>query len=83
MTMQTPMQPWELIQLGNCGSPIATPEGRLVLTHGGRTHAQLRDRRPALGTSLIDLPQLLDQMAKCRTAVSASLPRRLLPVCTG
>jgi predicted GH43/DUF377 family glycosyl hydrolase len=29
-----PIQPWELIQLGNCGSPIETPEGWLVLTHG-------------------------------------------------
>ena len=33
-TVQTPVQPWELIQLGNCGSPIETPEGWLVLTHG-------------------------------------------------
>jgi predicted GH43/DUF377 family glycosyl hydrolase len=26
--------PWELVQVGNCGSPIETPEGWLVLTHG-------------------------------------------------
>jgi predicted GH43/DUF377 family glycosyl hydrolase len=33
-TLQTPKQPWELIQLGNCGPPIETPHGWLVLTHG-------------------------------------------------
>ena len=27
-------QPWEMIQTGNCGSPIETSEGWLVLTHG-------------------------------------------------
>ncbi|GAA3872855.1 glycoside hydrolase family 130 protein [Saccharothrix violaceirubra] len=25
---------WDLVQVGNCGSPIETPEGWLVLTHG-------------------------------------------------
>lgn len=29
-----PAYPWELIQLGNCGSPIETPAGWLVLSHG-------------------------------------------------
>jgi len=29
-----PELPWEFIQLGNCGSPIETPEGWLVITHG-------------------------------------------------
>ena len=33
-TIQSPERPWELLQLGNCGSPIETPEGWLVLTHG-------------------------------------------------
>jgi predicted GH43/DUF377 family glycosyl hydrolase len=33
-TIQVPKQPWEVIQLGNCGSPIETPDGWLVLTHG-------------------------------------------------
>lgn len=27
-------RPWELVQVGNCGPPIETPEGWLVLTHG-------------------------------------------------
>jgi predicted GH43/DUF377 family glycosyl hydrolase len=29
-----PAYPWELVQLGNCGSPIETEAGWLVLSHG-------------------------------------------------
>jgi predicted GH43/DUF377 family glycosyl hydrolase len=29
-----PRFPWELVQLGNCGSPIETEGGWLVLSHG-------------------------------------------------
>ena len=29
-----PTEPWEFVQLGNCGSPIETDAGWLVLTHG-------------------------------------------------
>ena len=32
--IQEPMSPWEFIQIGNCGSPLETSEGWLVLTHG-------------------------------------------------
>jgi predicted GH43/DUF377 family glycosyl hydrolase len=32
--IQEPKQPWEFIQIGNCGSPIEINEGWLVLTHG-------------------------------------------------
>ena len=32
--IQLPRQPWETIQLGNCGSPLETDDGWLVLTHG-------------------------------------------------
>jgi predicted GH43/DUF377 family glycosyl hydrolase len=32
--VQAPERAWELLQLGNCGSPIETPAGWLVLTHG-------------------------------------------------
>ena len=34
VSLQVPVYPWELLQLGNCGSPIELPEGWLVLTHG-------------------------------------------------
>ncbi len=30
---QRPSRPWEVVQLGNCGSPIETRAGWLVLTH--------------------------------------------------
>ncbi|CAN5307837.1 glycoside hydrolase family 130 protein [soil metagenome] len=30
----TPLYPWELVQMGNCGSPIEIDEGWLLLTHG-------------------------------------------------
>ena len=33
-TVQRPTMPWELIQLGACASPLETPYGWLVLTHG-------------------------------------------------
>ncbi len=32
--LQTPRPPWGLVQIGNCGSPLETPEGWLLLTHG-------------------------------------------------
>ncbi|MBA0047239.1 glycoside hydrolase family 130 protein [Mycobacteroides sp. LB1] len=34
VTIYSPSRPWELIQLGNCGPPIETADGWLVLTHG-------------------------------------------------
>ncbi len=44
-----PTYPWEFIQLGNCGSPIETPAGWLVLTHGVGPM-----RRYAMGAFLLD-----------------------------
>ncbi len=34
VVVQRPAHPWELVQLGNCGSPIETASGWVVLTHG-------------------------------------------------
>lgn len=48
--LQVPRQPWELVQLGNCGSPIETDEGWLVLTHGVGPM-----RGYSLGVLLLDL----------------------------
>ncbi|MFT4074531.1 MAG: glycoside hydrolase family 130 protein [Asticcacaulis sp.] len=44
-----PEAPWELIQMGNCGSPIELDEGWLVLTHGVGAV-----RRYSLGAALLD-----------------------------
>jgi predicted GH43/DUF377 family glycosyl hydrolase len=32
--IQRPSEPWEMVQLGNCGSPLETEAGWLLLTHG-------------------------------------------------
>jgi predicted GH43/DUF377 family glycosyl hydrolase len=45
-----PSYPWEYVQLGNCGSPIETEQGWLVLTHGVGPM-----RRYAMGAFLLDL----------------------------
>jgi predicted GH43/DUF377 family glycosyl hydrolase len=49
-TIQEPQEAWELIQLGNCGSPIETEAGWLVITHGVGPF-----RRYCLGALLLDL----------------------------
>jgi len=48
--IQEPRHPWEFVQLGNCGSPLWTEEGWLVITHGVGPM-----RRYCLGASLLDL----------------------------
>ena len=48
--LREPKYNWELIQVGNCGSPIETPEGWLVITHGV---GQMR--KYSLGALLLDL----------------------------
>lgn len=45
-----PAQPWEFIKLGNCGSPIETAAGWLVLSHGVGAM-----RKYCLGAFLLDL----------------------------
>ncbi|MFM7362365.1 MAG: glycoside hydrolase family 130 protein [Cyanobium sp.] len=45
-----PQEPWEFIQLGNCGSPLETPQGWLVLTHGVGPV-----REYCIGAALLDL----------------------------
>ena len=49
-TIQEPARPWELVQLGNGGSPIETEAGWLVVTHGVGPM-----RRYTLGAILLDL----------------------------
>ncbi len=48
--IQRPTRPWELIQLGNCGSPLETSDGWIVLTHGVGPM-----RRYSIGAVLLDL----------------------------
>ena len=46
----TPRFPWELMQIGNCGAPIETPHGWILLTHGVGPM-----RTYAIGAMLLDL----------------------------
>jgi predicted GH43/DUF377 family glycosyl hydrolase len=50
--LHPPRWGWELIQVGNCGSPLETDAGWLVLTHGVGPM-----RRYAIGALLLDLDQ--------------------------
>jgi predicted GH43/DUF377 family glycosyl hydrolase len=62
VTVQAPRYPWELIQIGNCGSPVETPDGWLVLTHGVGPM-----RSYAIGAVLLDLDdpsRLVGQLAE-------------------
>ena len=47
--IQVPVYPWELIQLGNAGSPLETEAGWLVITHGVGPFRQY-----SLGAILLD-----------------------------
>ncbi|AWG26450.1 glycoside hydrolase family 130 protein [Flavobacterium kingsejongi] len=48
--IQSPKYPWELVQIGNCGSPIETEYGWLIMTH-----AVGPMRRYCIGASLLDI----------------------------
>jgi len=48
--IQEPTRPWEFIQIGNCGSPLETDEGWIVLTHGVGPMRQY-----CIGAMLLDL----------------------------
>jgi predicted GH43/DUF377 family glycosyl hydrolase len=48
--IQEPEHPWEFIQIGNCGSPLETNEGWIVLTHGVGPM-----RKYCIGAILLDL----------------------------
>ncbi len=48
--LQKPQFPWEFVQIGNCGSPLETEQGWIVLTHGVGPM-----RRYCIGAILLDL----------------------------
>lgn len=49
-TFQEAAQPWELVHIGNCGSPLETEAGWIVITHGTGPM-----REYSLGAILLDL----------------------------
>jgi predicted GH43/DUF377 family glycosyl hydrolase len=56
-----PTFPWELIQIGNCGSPIQTDAGWLVLSHGVGPL-----RKYCIGAFLLDLDDPAKVMGRLR-----------------
>jgi predicted GH43/DUF377 family glycosyl hydrolase len=59
--LQEPVEPWEFIQIGNCGSPIETPEGWLLITHGVGPMRQY-----FIGAMLLDLDRPSRVIGKLR-----------------
>jgi len=60
--VQSPVEPWELVQIGNCGSPIETEQGWLVLTHGVGPM-----RTYSIGAVLLDLDDPTTVVGRLRT----------------
>lgn len=62
VAIMEPRDPWEFIQIGNCGSPIELPEGWLVLTHGVGPMRQY-----SIGAVLLDLDDPRRVLARLRS----------------
>jgi len=60
--IQEPQYHWEFIQIGNCGSPIETKDGWLVITHAV---GQMREY--VLGAVLLDLEDPTKVIGKLKT----------------
>lgn len=59
--LQSPKYHWEFVQIGNCGSPIETERGWLVVTHGVGVM-----RKYCLGVSLLDLNEPSKEIGRLR-----------------
>jgi predicted GH43/DUF377 family glycosyl hydrolase len=64
--IQRPKYPWEFVQVGNCGSPIETEEGWLVITHGVGPM-----REYVLGASLYELDNPEKEIGRLKTPLLA------------
>jgi predicted GH43/DUF377 family glycosyl hydrolase len=66
--IQEPKYPWEFIQIGNCGSPLETDRGWIVLTHGVGPM-----RRYCMGAMLLDLENPARVIARLEEPLLAPL----------
>ena len=66
--IQKPKFPWEFTQIGNCGPPLYTDEGWLVLTHGVGPM-----RRYCIGASLFDLEDPTKEIGRLEEPLLAPL----------
>ena len=64
-----PAFPWELVQIGNCGSPIETKEGWLVLSHGVGPMRQY-----CIGAFLLDLDDPSKVLGRLREPIMTPEP---------
>jgi len=64
--IQKPKFTWDLVQVGNCGSPIETEEGWLVITHGVGPM-----REYVLGASLYELDNPEKEIGRLKTPLLA------------
>ncbi|MCJ7448393.1 MAG: glycoside hydrolase family 130 protein [Bacteroidales bacterium] len=64
--IQKPKFPWDMIQVGNCGSPIETEEGWLIITHGVGPM-----REYVLGASLYELENPEKEIGRLKTPLIA------------
>ncbi|MCJ7543107.1 MAG: glycoside hydrolase family 130 protein [Phycisphaerae bacterium] len=64
-----PDAPWNLLQLGNCGSPLETPEGWLLLIHGVGPM-----RTYSIGAMLLDLDNPLKVRGRLRKPLLSAPP---------
>jgi predicted GH43/DUF377 family glycosyl hydrolase len=62
----SPKQPWEFVKMGNCGSPIETEAGWLVLSHGVGAM-----RKYCIGAFLLDLADPTRVIARLREPLLA------------
>ena len=67
--VQRPLEAWELVQIGNCGSPIETDQGWLVLTHGVGPM-----RTYAIGAILLDLEDPTRVVGRLREPLLETTP---------
>jgi len=65
--IQKPKYSWELVQVGNCGSPLETEEGWLVITHGVGPM-----REYVLGAALYELNDPEKEIGRLKTPLLAS-----------
>jgi predicted GH43/DUF377 family glycosyl hydrolase len=67
--LQEPSAPWEMLQVGNCGPPIETDQGWLVLTHGVGPM-----RVYVIGALLLDLDDPTRVVGRSRTPLLSPGP---------
>ncbi len=75
--IQEPKFPWEFTQIGNCGSPLWTEKGWLIITHGVGPM-----RRYSIGASLMDLEDPSKEIGRLEEPILIASRRRKKWICS-